>query len=951
LSQEDNGDVFVSTSWFGDRDLDVNLSLVSGTSAGPVERLAVPKNATKTELLAPHASGSSQVWKLTVTERHQSPSIGDVDVYSNYVESGSLDNQFHPMPTEMVLHPADMDAGDRTNPNQVSFIAEVNNGDNAYDPDPFPTPGADHFRMTIGGKYVPSGDVAVNPLGDGKYHVTVTPPPADNAGSQQLCLSFVEKKFGVTESTPTNCGQSVTYRPGGGDGTSIIIDFSIIDLIKPTPVTHVFIDSSADNDTLNVVGAGAETTSTVVPMSHTGDSRGEMKSAVTSAFSETRDVSETDLHGALETGMLSLSESTETGNAVILLSDGKVSREPSEDLLNRYTEMGVPVHVVAVGESANTELLRSIATQTGGEFRTATDSGSLRTAVTDIDRMHGQESTTVSDGLTAEPGAVTTRQFRVDRTIGTLVVRTTLQAGETAIKTGDPTSTTAVGEMASVRLVGPSGETVELDPDSKSGTVRSNVHYSRIGDTVVYRLTDPEAGEWATRLRNSGDGVISAELQTVAETTTTLTTAPDQTQYETGEKVSLAGSLVGGDGPIEGAEVTGTVTGPTGERDEVTFEERTPGSYGAAVEAGEPGTYAATVTAAGEGVERTTATEWTVEPRNQTPVVSVESVTTTPGQETSLDVSLDSIPNGMQRFNVTVCLSDPVATVSGVEAGVTGMVETTAVGDRCVTFRGADLAEGAQANGGPVVLGTVTLGRPKPGQTAVTATVNELLDDRTQTVAARTEAGSLTVEKGETTTIEVVLDGAPHGLSQFNLSVTGETFVTAVDDGDLGDGSVQAVAGGVGTSRVTLDGVDFGDAVDVTDETVVLARLEYAGEVEPDALSLSVSDLRDDRTTTTGTQGGDGQPIDADRVRLRTPSTALYEKPLPGAGGVAPPRDHDGDGRYEDIDGDGDVDFSDAIALAFADTSGLSDAQLAGMDFDGDGDVDFSDAIELAFSV
>jgi pectinesterase len=76
----------------------------------------------------------------------------------------------------------------------------------------------------------------------------------------------------------------------------------------------------------------------------------------------------------------------------------------------------------------------------------------------------------------------------------------------------------------------------------------------------------------------------------------------------------------------------------------------------------------------------------------------------------------------------------------------------------------------------------------------------------------------------------------------------------------------------------------------------------------------------------------------------------LFEAPIPGAGD-APPTDPDGDGMYEDVDGSGNATFDDAIALAFADTSGLAAAQRTALDFDSDGDVDFDDAVSLAFQV
>ena len=77
-----------------------------------------------------------------------------------------------------------------------------------------------------------------------------------------------------------------------------------------------------------------------------------------------------------------------------------------------------------------------------------------------------------------------------------------------------------------------------------------------------------------------------------------------------------------------------------------------------------------------------------------------------------------------------------------------------------------------------------------------------------------------------------------------------------------------------------------------------------------------------------------------------------FTEPLPNAGANASaPTDPDGDGLYDDVNGDGQADFDDAVALAFADTDNLSQAQIDALDFDGDGDVDFDDAVELAFSV
>jgi hypothetical protein len=116
----------------------------------------------------------------------------------------------------------------------------------------------------------------------------------------------------------------------------------------------------------------------------------------------------------------------------------------------------------------------------------------------------------------------------------------------------------------------------------------------------------------------------------------------------------------------------------------------------------------------------------------------------------------------------------------------------------------------------------------------------------------------------------------------------------------------------------------FGSAGDYD---VTLTVVDGAGLTDTATRTVTVTDRGD---------GGDG---------------TLFAEPVPGTGASTPPTDPDGDERYEDVDGSGSATFDDAIALAFADTSGLSAAQTAALDFDGDGDVDFDDAVSLAFQI
>jgi hypothetical protein len=88
---------------------------------------------------------------------------------------------------------------------------------------------------------------------------------------------------------------------------------------------------------------------------------------------------------------------------------------------------------------------------------------------------------------------------------------------------------------------------------------------------------------------------------------------------------------------------------------------------------------------------------------------------------------------------------------------------------------------------------------------------------------------------------------------------------------------------------------------------------------------------------------------DTDSTPVTDPFPEGEELPGVGSGAGQAPTDPDDDGEFEDINGDGEKTFDDAIALAFANPSQLTEKQVEAVDFDADGDVDFGDAVALAF--
>lgn len=172
-----------------------------------------------------------------------------------------------------------------------------------------------------------------------------------------------------------------------------------------------------------------------------------------------------------------------------------------------------------------------------------------------------------------------------------------------------------------MRLVAPDGTVVEPDPEAESGTTRPDVEYSVTGDTVVYRIDDPEAGEWEYEIINPTEEPLNYEAEATGPAQTTLEVGTDAGQYYTGGDVDITGTLVGPNGPVQGAFVVGTVSSPSGDTREVPLEERRAGVYGVTVEAAEAGTYAVSIRASNDdGLERIEAVEWTVDAADASPV-------------------------------------------------------------------------------------------------------------------------------------------------------------------------------------------------------------------------------------------------------------------------------------------------------------------------------------------
>jgi hypothetical protein len=956
------GDLYVGAyAETGDRNLSVDLQLADGSAPpSPVRSLDAPDGAdppASIESVADVDPTARSVWRVTVEQGRARTAASRrtiPELFTNYYTERNYEPVgVYGMPTTLsVADVPDRQVGDHDNPNTASFVVEIENGDDAYQYAPFPAPTPDHFRITVGGQPVRPGSVAVTELKQHRYRVTFVPPTRVTAGDSRVCVAFEDTKFGVTEVTDSNCGESVTYTPGDpGDGSSITIDTSIVTVIGDSgfdvvDLVDLHLQTAMADDDVAVVSAGAETADTAVEAQPAGDAenRAEMGDAVAEAFGAVDPPDgETRVAAGLRRSLDQL-EATETPmRATLLVSDGRVADpEELDDVVDAYAEAGVAVHTVAVGEDADRDRLASIARRTGGSFRTATSGAELRRAMDAFDREFGDDS-----------GAHLAARRTGDE--GRLEGRVAVDGSgrETVLRVGLGPSAAV---DATVRLFRPDGSLVERD-DSVRGTADPSVTYARAGRTAVYRLSDPRAGTWRYEVVDAGEGV-AVRARAATESTTVLDATANGSAVESGTPQRLGAALVGAEGALDDAEVVATVSAPSGSTERVRLEEQSGGGYAATLEAGEPGRYVADVRAdRGGDLERVERLAWTVTPAGPTPTVAAGNASVGVGGTARVPVRLVSAPTGLRAFSVEVCLRGSVAEPAAVEAGAVGSVERLPADERCVAFRGVDLGGAVSPGDGPVTLGTVVYDRTVPGEAAVEVAVEDLVDDDGAALSTRPRAGTLAVDVDETTEVAVVLDGAPHGLSRYNLTVAGDPPIVDVR-GEAVTGEGFAVrTGGPGTRTVTLSGTDYEDRVGETDRTVTLATVEYAGDVDVDALDLSVHELLDDSGRHThdpsaiDSESGDyvGDPIDPERLDLRPAGASPFTGPV--AGGVGVPGDPDGDGLYEDVDGDGEAAFRDAVALAFVDGESLTSDQRAAFDFEGDGDLDFADAVELAFQV
>ena len=183
------------------------------------------------------------------------------------------------------------------------------------------------------------------------------------------------------------------------------------------------------------------------------------------------------------------------------------------------------------------------------------------------------------------------------------------------------------------------------------------------------------------------------------------------------------------------------------------------------------------------------------------PTLSASSETTTVDEQTTVNVTVSEVPDGLSGFNVTLEVADPdVASVVGASVDDDmGLTETAVADDGAsVRLKGVDVEDVVQSGDGPVTLATVTLRGDATGSSALTIDADQVDDDDGRRIDPALGDASLTVGDGSsdqpTTTEPTSEPTTTEPATAEPTAVTRTTAGTTTDDGSMPGFGVAVVA-------------------------------------------------------------------------------------------------------------------------------------------------------------
>lgn len=427
-------------------------------------------------------------------------------------------------------------AGAFDNPSHIDVTVEVKEGTT-------PATGLANadFSFKIGGKTATASltDTSI----PGTYKFDVTPPTQAAAGKYDLEVTVTYSGCSYTDTEQ----EAVVYSSGNVD-VMLIIDRSgsMLDEIGDARnAAKLFIDYMRDDDKAGIVSFSSSASYNY----HLTTLTSSVKMAIKSAINGISASGSTTMGKGLRYGLNDLTSRGDSTHpwAMVLLSDGyHNSGEHPNNVLPAIRNANIKVFTIGLGSYVDTNLLRSIAANSGaggGKYYHAPSSSDLQEIYDLIVGMVTGQQTSYSTSGTILPGQ--TSSLTVPITSSTTSATFSISWG---------------GSNLDLVLYKPDG--TEINPDVAA--TDPNIDYVEESTYEFYRMDNPDVGEWtmeitAISVPTEGED-YTAKVRVVSTLTISLMT--DKDQYNQGEVVKTTVSLTGDGSPLTGATVTAKITLP-----------------------------------------------------------------------------------------------------------------------------------------------------------------------------------------------------------------------------------------------------------------------------------------------------------------------------------------------------------------------------------------------------
>jgi hypothetical protein len=321
------------------------------------------------------------------------------------------------------------------------------------------------------------------------------------------------------------------------------------------------------------------------------------------------------------------------------------------------------------------------------------------------------------------------------------------------------------------------------------------------------------------------------------------------------------------------------------------------------------------------------------------------------GGTTTYDVVLKDAPNGVSVYSYDIIVGDAnTAKITGFsfDGNPNRNIQIWGSNNQSieVTATGSNIPSGTN-----IKIGTVTVAGSTNGSTSLGLNINQLFDLNNNKITPSTSNGSIMVKSKEikfknphqtvavnsSTTLEVILTGAPNGVSMYSYSVSvNDTNTVRIENFTFaGSPTRKSILFSTSNSSVMVSGrmSDISAGTNVTIGTVKISGVNQG--VTP--IQIQNSQIIDLNSSFV-----DHQVASKNSINVTNSSRTSAPGDLNGNGMAA--TDPDNDGIYEDINGDGSADLRDLqLFFNLVQPSATLPNNPAFFDINQDGSVDLRD--------